>query len=219
MKRKILAMVILLAGAGLRAEMPAAIMGDYVEARSNHVYTCGCLYSGEQVTVGKEAILAWGIKEGGFRGLSLAGVKVVAVVVGEQSLSLAATPRKSVLYLDGITSVAQQQAVLDLFREQFREGLGEITGVESAPISFERENEGAVVGVGNTVRVEIRKARLPEDAHPGSRLWYQPFVPVAEPILGATLYYKYSGGSFARQWWESEPGITAYLGSFTLRAT
>ena len=219
MNFRILTMFLLLAGVSLPGEIPSAIVGDYVEARSNHVYTCGCLYSGEQVTSGREAILAWDIQEGSYRGTSLAGVKVAAVVVGEGNLSLAATPRKSVLYLDGITSASQQQAVLALFQAQFREAVGEITAVQNAPITFQREEARAIVAVDDFARVEIRKARLPEDAHPGSSRWYGPFVPVTDATLATTLYYKYSGGSFARQWWESEPGITAYLGRFILRAT
>ena len=70
-----------------------AVSGDYVEARSNEVYTCGCLYSGQMTTAGREAILAWRITSGVYQGTSLAGVKVAAVIVGDANLGAYAAPR------------------------------------------------------------------------------------------------------------------------------
>ena len=64
------------------------ITGDYLEARSNHVLTCGCLFSGEMVTDGREAILAWKFDGGSYQGALLEGVKVVAVLNGPGMLSL-----------------------------------------------------------------------------------------------------------------------------------
>jgi len=52
-------LVSLLCALPLVADQQApAISGDYVEARSNEVYTCGCLYSGQMTTAGREAILS-----------------------------------------------------------------------------------------------------------------------------------------------------------------
>lgn len=217
MNLRMVLVLILLAGANLAAEVPPAIVGDYVEARSNHVYTCACLCSGEQVTGGREAILAWHIQDGSYRGVPLAGVKIVAVVVGESNLSTDSAPRKSVLYLDGITSNQQQQAALALLARHYEKAVGEIATVHQAPIAFYVDGERAAVTVGDTVHLETRKARLPEDAHPGSQLWYQPFVPMAEATLATTVFYKYWGSDLARQWWERDSGITGYLGKAVVR--
>jgi hypothetical protein len=70
-----LALMVLLAIPG-----SAAIKGDYIEARSADVYTGPCFANGEVGLVGNEAILAWRIKEGDWRGTSLNGLGVVAVV-------------------------------------------------------------------------------------------------------------------------------------------
>ena len=64
----------------------AAIKGDYIEARSADVYTGPCFANGEVGLVGNEAILAWRIKEGDWRGTSLNGLGVVAVVKAHATL-------------------------------------------------------------------------------------------------------------------------------------
>ena len=48
----------------------AAIKGDYIEARSADVYTGPCFANGQVGLVGNEAILAWKIKEGEWKGAS-----------------------------------------------------------------------------------------------------------------------------------------------------
>ncbi len=216
MNIKILGASIALAGVSLAAEIPSAITGDYVEARSNHVYTCACLCNGEQETSGREAILAWDVTTGSRRGTSLAGVKIVAVVVSNRNLGMEATPRRSVLYLDGISSAAQREAAVALVAQEYGKAVGEIVTVHAAPIAFRRQGETLHLTAGDIVRLEIRPARLPEDAHPGSQVWYHPFVPVSDEVLGTTLYYQYSGKDLAQQWKVYEPGITGYLGRFTL---
>lgn len=210
------AMLALFISAQAWAQAPSSIAGEYIEARSGHVYTCGCLYSGEQVTAGREAILAWSFRAGEFRGTPLAGVKVAAVVVGEGHLGMEATPRRSILYLDSFSSTAQREAALELLRHHYGEVLGPIITVRSAPIAFHQEGEQLTVGIGETLSLVARRARIPEDAHPGSQVWYGPFIPMRDAALSTTLYYKYWSQDFHRKWWQREAGITGYMGSFTL---
>jgi hypothetical protein len=207
-----------LASLGAVAEVSSTVTGDYVEARSNHVYTCACLAGSEQSGgAGREAILAWSTQEGSFRGIPLAGVKVAAVMVGDDILTSEAAPRKSVLYLDGIASAEQQQALLELFGREYGRLLEEVLVVRRAPILFQRKGESVSVEISGTLQLAGRKARLPEDAHLGSEVQYEPFVPMAETALGNTVRRQYQGPDLESRWWESEPGITAYIGRFVLR--
>ena len=210
------AFFILIFAVDAHAQAPA-VAGDYVEARSGHVYTCGCLYSGESVTGGKEAILVWRILSGDYQGTPLEGIRVAAVVVGESNLGAPDDARRSVVYLDGITRDAQEQAVLALWRREYAKVLGEVRAVHRAPITFDRQGELVNVEVPGVVRVQARKARLPQDAHPGSFLWYSPFTPLADPTLATSLLYEYWGNDFQRQWRELFAGITGYMGHFELR--
>ena len=129
-------LVSLLGALPLAAGEPLAVSGDYVEARSNEVYTCGCLYSGQMTTAGREAILAWRITSGVYQGTPLAGVKVAAVIVGDANLGAYAAPRRTALYLDDSASDAQLQAIVTLWRRDYSQALGTITTVHRAPISF-----------------------------------------------------------------------------------
>lgn len=207
---------VLLLAASVYAEPSASIVGQYLEARSGHVHTCGCLFSGEQVTEGKEAMLAWAFRGGEYRGASLANLNVAAVVVGDAHLALESTSRKSVIFLDSSASDAQRQAALELLREKFSRILGDIQAVHVAPVEFHSDGDRMMVSLGEAGIIVGRKAQLPEDAHPGSRTWYAPFIPMTDSTLSTTLVYQYEGRDFSRQWQNDNYGITGYMGTFAL---
>ena len=112
-------MIALCAWAAGAGQQPPEIRGDYLEARSNHVFGCYCEWSGEAVTGGREAILAWEFKTGDFRGVSLAGVKAVAVIVAPATLSAGYATRDTLLFFDGAVSEEQRGAALALLRESY----------------------------------------------------------------------------------------------------
>jgi len=210
--------VSLLCALPLVADQAPTVSGDYVEARSNEVYTCGCLYSGQMMTAGREAILAWRITRGVYQGTPLAGVKVAAVIVGDANLSAYDGPRRTALYLDESASDAQLQAIVALWQREYSRALGKIAAVHRASISFTQQGDGVRLSIPNLVEVQARKARLPEDAHPGSFRWYEPFVPLRNSSLVTALNYEYSGVDFQHQWQDLMPSINGYLGEFALQA-
>ncbi len=217
MKHLVLVGVCLLAVAPLMAEPPATIAGNYVEVRSNEVYTCACLYSGEMVTSGRDAILAWNIREGAYQGTSLAGTKVVAIVVAKQNLDFEEAGRISILYVDPAAAGAQQ-AILNLFSNRYGKLLGEITAVRQAPINFRFDGETAEVKIADTV-LAVHKAQLPADAHPGSSQWYTPFVPLKETHLATSTRYEFQGKGFNQTWSRVyPPTIAGFYGTFELAA-
>lgn len=199
------------------AQPGETLHGEYIEDRSNRVYGCYCEWSGEGQTGGKEAVLGWHIRGGQYRGEDLAGVRMAAVIVGEGSLSMGQAPRKSLLFVDRQASAGQRKAAEALLRSRFAALLGKVLGVHFEPIEFQREPERARLRIGGHVNVEMRKARLPEDALQGSVLWYDPFLPLAESHLGTVLNTRYSGGEFNHRWASSDPGVNGYFGTFVLR--
>jgi hypothetical protein len=215
---KVLATVllILLAAAQAAAQKLAPVRGDYAEVRSGEVFTCGCLYSSEMVTAGREAILVWRISNGNYRGTALAGIKVAAVVVSDTNLGAYSGARRSALYLDGITSEDQRQAILALWDREYSGVLGDLKAVHLTPFSFELQGETVHVAIPGIAEIQARKAQLPEDAHPGSFLWYGPFTALRESFLATALHYEYSGGDFQHQWTDLMPGIRGYVGKFAL---
>jgi hypothetical protein len=211
-------LVSLLCALPLAAGDAPAVSGDYVEARSNEVYTCGCHYSGQITTAGREAILAWRITRGVYQGTSLAGIKVAAVVVGDANLGAYDGPRRTALYLDSSASDPQVQAIVALWEREYSQALGKIATVHRVPISFTQQGEAIHLSIPNLVEVQARKARLPQDAHPASYVWYQPFVPLRSSSLATALDYEYSGMDFQHQWQDLMPSINGYLGEFAVKA-
>lgn len=213
---KFLATLLFIGALALQANAQTGLLGDYIEARSGHVYTCGCLYSSETVTAGREAILVWRIASGEYEGVPLAGIKIVAVVVGEGNLGAGAAPRHSVLYVDGVTSEPQREAVRALWTKEYSRILGSVESLRDARIDLEQQDGEMRVVIPGIVRLDMRKARLPDDAHPGSFLWYGPFAALTDPELATSLFYEYWGGEFHRQWRDLMPSISGYIGKFAL---
>jgi hypothetical protein len=192
------------------------VIGDYIEGRSNHVYGCYCEWSGEGQTGGREAILAWAVRQGSFDGVSLAGVKMAAVIVAEKTLSMGQAPRTSILFFDSAASAAQRQAAERLLRQRYALLLGEVRNVHAVPIQFRRDAESAALGVGEMLNLTMRRAVLPDDVLQGATLWYDPFIPLEQSTLGTTLQNRYWGGDFDQRWAHSEPTTSGYFGRFRL---
>ncbi len=191
------------------------VTGDYVEARSSHVYTCGCLFSGEEVTSGRQAILSWRIHEGIWNGVPLNNLSVVAVLSGEENLGMPGDiSRRSTLYLDANASDREANALLDLFRSRFSRLLGNTVAVHTVPIMWEFPEENPWIVIPGKLEVAVRPAR-PEDAHPGSRLWYEPFVSLSESTLATTMAYSYQDTDLDLRWEDFENRIAGYFGRFT----
>lgn len=197
------------------AESGTPINGEYIELRSAEVYTCGCLFSGQAETAGREAILAWNIHGGSIQGVSLAGVRMAAVVVGDSHLAAyPSRPRSSCVYLDPSLSPPQREAALEYLASRHSNILGPITAVREAPISFRRDNDRWYVRVGEVAEIVAREARLPEDAHPGSSQWYSPFVSLKSATLATAVAYRYSGSEHSSRWHYQDAGITGFFGVF-----
>src|SRR4051794_41929206 len=81
MKRLIphLTLIVMLALLAVVPAFPApSISGDYLEARTSDVYTGPCFANSEVNTAGGEAVFAWRVRQGAWKGTALDGLSVVA---------------------------------------------------------------------------------------------------------------------------------------------
>src|SRR5258708_37868756 len=104
----------------LQSKDTQKISGDYVETRSADVYTGQCFANGEMGLAGDQAILAWHIQEGGWDGVSLAGLSVVGAVKAQATLGDPygkPYPAKTVLMVDRQATPQQRQALINLAQE------------------------------------------------------------------------------------------------------
>ena len=209
-------MIVLLSGPSLFAQQRKEVTGKYIEVRSNHVYGSYCEWSGEAVTGGREAVLAWDVEAGEYDGVSLSGAKIVAVLVGQSNLGEESAPRRSLILLDSAASEPQRQAVKHLVQEHYGKLLGHLLKTYVVPIEYYWGNDQANVRIGELLTLSMRKARLPEDAMRGAQHWYDPFIPLTEFILGTTLKNSFQCEDFALHWNTSQAGTTGYYGRFRL---
>ncbi len=112
------------------------IVGDYVEARTASVFAGACHFNGELVTTGHDAIMAWSISEGTWKGTNLAGVRAMAAVTCEANLLDEKAPRKSELMVDSSASGAQVAAMKDLLESKIGAAIGSVTAVRRGVINF-----------------------------------------------------------------------------------
>ena len=114
-KFKVLALAgcfILLWGIGIQA---ATMSGDYVETRNADVYTGYCVANSEVGLVGNQAIMAWHVKEGTWKGVRLDGLSVVGITKASASKRYVRAMLRLQVVLDGIPGLSKpnRKAVRD----------------------------------------------------------------------------------------------------------
>src|SRR6185369_12541079 len=111
--------ILMVAMVSLQAAKPSVptISGDYLEVRSCDVYTGPCFANSEMGLTGKEGIMVWSVRDGNWKGTSLEGLSVIAVVRTDGTLGdLHYQPRsgKAVLIVDARANSEQRVALTDL---------------------------------------------------------------------------------------------------------
>jgi hypothetical protein len=210
MKRWILGLAALsLAGAASAAPAKPAVTGDYLE------YAGACHYGGEAVTAGKEAILAWRVREGVWAGQTLNGLSVVAVVNGPENLALRPDGHRAVIYVDETATPKQRAALVGLVTKQYGEFLGEVTAVKPAPVKFQTQDRAYRVQVPGAAYIAADKYPCHKCVMP-HQVWYTPFVNVKGAQVARSLRTEYKGAepNFTR--WNMDTANTAYIGEFNL---
>lgn len=115
----------------------AGLRGAYLEARTNDVFTGPCFSNAEVFITGHQAVVAWKVAEGSYRGVDLAGLSVAAAVRGTSTFS-ADDPAeaRSVLIVDRRATPAQRTALIALARELGGERLNHVVAVKDAPLDL-----------------------------------------------------------------------------------
>lgn len=203
-------------GAALQASRAEGdgVRGVYVEARTASVFAGACHYNGELTTAGREAVLAWSVREGSWGGVSLAGVRAVAVVGSEANLTDPAAARRSELIVDGNASAAQAQALARAVESAYGRVLGRVVAVRRAPVSFEAEGRSFKVSAAGAALLEVEA--MPDDlcCRMPQLVWYAPLVPVEGRKVGYTRTASYAGGA-AGDAWQRTGENGAFYGTFS----
>ena len=197
-----------------------AISGDYLEVRSCDVYTGPCFANAEMGLSGKEAILVWKIRQGAWRGTSLDGMNVIAVVQTEDTLGdLRYQPRtgKAVLILDAQADAQQRTALTDLAKTMAGRLVSEVTEVKTSAIEMKvggcAKHGCASVKASNLVAIATRCFGDNDHVCGNEETFYPPLTDVtAHPAYAELASYN---GSGLRLTWQSVGTRSAFLGTFT----
>ncbi|MBM3264448.1 MAG: DUF1326 domain-containing protein [candidate division Zixibacteria bacterium] len=205
-----LALVLTLTASVAFAGSPT-LWGDYVETRSNHLLAGGCTYSAEAGSDANQAVLAWRVGSG-----DMAGLSVVAVILGKGNLQLGNHERETVLYIDEKATPAQQETLRQLFATRYAALFGTLKKVASTPIFF--ENDGSdryAVHVPGQVEIATRTIRASDHEPACDRIvWYTPLSSDATASVVATSKHVYSGGDLGAIW-NIPNKRSAYVGTFS----
>jgi len=208
--------------AGLALPARAAIKGDYIEVRSADVYTGPCFANSEVGLTGNEAILAWQVKEGSWKGTSLNGLGIVAVVKANATLGdpyHTPYPAKSVLILDERATGAQRQALEELAHSAAGRLLDNVVRVESAPIQLQMasgaEHGSAKLVAGKLVGIETRSLCSGDDLCGNEFIYYQPLTHMTHFMPAFTLRDSFQGQGL-NVVWNHMGKRSAFVGTFAL---
>jgi hypothetical protein len=204
--RATLAFLLILFAAALPLETRAAsITGDYLEARTADVYTGPCFANGEVNLAGKEAILAWHVREGSWDGVEIGGLDVVAVVRARATLGdphAQPLPARSVILVAEQASEKQRAALLSLARTLGGELLLDPIRVEPMAIdaSFDANPGFATLRAGEIL--EIRTRALQHcDLHCGNEeVYYPPLTSVENAVPAVTVVQAFRGEGLGATW-------------------
>lgn len=222
--RRILAMTlgILWAVAAAAGPSPAAVTGDYIEVRSADVYTGPCFANSQVGLEGRQAILAWRVREGTWQGVNLAGLSVIAVVDASATLGDPdhnPYPARAVFILDQRANASEQQALEALARSEAGKLVAHVVRVETAPIRWAAAASGqhgtANLEAGSLVRVRTRSLCAGDGICGNEAVYYPPLTPTAHALPAYTLEEAFRGQGLGMVW-SREDARSAFVGNFTL---
>ena len=218
MKAKIFtltAITFLLTVAGGVATQPETVQGEYLEARSVSVYVGACHYGAEYVEGGREATLVWNIRQGTWKGVSLDGLTVVAVVTAKNNLAIDTKTRRSVLYIDTKATSKQRTALVDLMTTKRSEILGEVVSTENAPITFTKQGVKYDLQVGKVLSLSVSRYPCQNCTQP-HQIWYKPLEQLDTPIVGKSTSYCYQDKILSVTWDCGEDTNNVFVGDFAM---
>ena len=223
MRKSIILIVVgLFCLSGLSISAGAAIKGDYMEARSADVYTGPCIANSEVGLTGNEAILAWQVQEGSWKGVSLNGLSVVAVVKAQATLGdpyHTPYPAKSVLILDSRATSEQRTALRDFAAANSDGLLDHVVRIETAPIQMTVEHGDkhgvAKLTAGKFASIETRSLCEGDHLCGNESVYYPPLVSLTHSMPAFTLDDTFTGQGL-NVVWEHVDKRSAFVGVFTL---
>ncbi len=199
----VVALAVLLVPVAVSAN--GGIRGDYLEIRTSDVYTGPCFANAEVNLTGREAVIAWKVREGSWQGVNLTGLTVVAVVKAKSTLGdpyANPYPARSVIIVDAKAEPQQEKALVDFARSAGGELLADVVKVRKATIEtdFSGEEGYASVKAGEIVDLKTRALNEKDHLCGNEIVYYPPLTEVSNAIPAYTLAHAFRGDELNSTW-------------------
>ncbi len=195
------------------------VRGHYIESRTCQVYTGPCFANGEIGLMGKNAIMAWHINEGGYQGVELADLNVVVVVRGTDTLGFHGLndPKqlKSVILIDEKASDVQRAALVAFAKKHSGRAGQYVARIDTVPIemSLDVDKLNGRLEAGDELKLVTRKVRPDDCICSNERAYYPPLVKVENVVPGVALEGEFTGRGLGSHW--STPGArSVFMATF-----
>lgn len=197
------------------------IAGHYVEVRSCDVWAGYCFSNAELGLTGEEAILAWDVTRGGWNGVDLQGLQVVAVVKANATLGDTARnpyPAKSVVIVDNGATPQQRAALVAFAQDAAGELLSDVVDVRTENIDMNANlscaaDQCATVTAGEQVAIEARCFHDSDKVCGHESTIYQPLTQVQNAMPHFTELSKFAGPGLDVTW-SNSGRKSAYIATF-----
>jgi hypothetical protein len=198
-----------------------SISGDYIETRSADVWTGPCVANGELNLTGDQAILAWRVNKGEWKGVSLDGLSVVGVVKASATLGDEFNnpyPARAVMIVDEKACADQQKALVEFAQAMAGELLKNVVRVEIAPIKVETSGHDGhyartVVRAGNIAGIETRAINARDHLCGNEDIFYQPLARTVHSMPAVAELDRYQGPGLDVSW-TVHGKRSAFVGTF-----
>ncbi|MDP7276207.1 MAG: DUF1326 domain-containing protein [Planctomycetaceae bacterium] len=185
----------------------AKITGEYVEARTCSVYTGPCFANAEMGLAGKEALMAWKIDKGEWKGINLDGIGAAVIVTAESTIGydgvfpLAAGKMKSVILVDSKASSEQFAAMVEFVKDTAKTYTKHVVRVERAPIQLKNNHlkKQAIFSAGKIAEIKTRALTLADCVCTNEVVYYQPLVKVENFSPAFSLKMSFQGKGLGRR--------------------
>ncbi len=201
--------------------MAAEISGEYLEARTCDVYSGPCFANGEIGITGKEAVMAWRVDQGSWRGHDLSGLGVALIIRANDTLGFGGgftvKPDRisAVIVVDERADGDQKAALVAFVKDSASHLTRELVKVESAPIALTNDHLSGkgIFTAGKLARIETRALAKGDCVCSNEEMVYPPLNKVDNAHPAYTLNMTY-GGKGLDQNWSMVNKRSAYLATF-----
>jgi hypothetical protein len=196
------------------------VVGEYVEARTAEVFAGGCIMNSEAETAGRQAVMAWRIAHGTYKGVALDGLTMAAAVAGDRNLGMremggeAPQTVRAILTVDQRATASQRDALVQLARELAGGLITDVVRVDTAPVRFESTDTRIEVSANDALTLRVNK-EMKHDPSCGAMQWFKPFSPqLTSSALGTAEAHEFSGAGLGSKW-SAPHKRSAFWGTFS----